>query len=136
VEAHTAKPPIAAITLTALLILGVSWIALIHIGIAPEKHELAFARLQMVSALVTTGALILLSFWKVPTTRSSLAKLWLATIGLVISAALGIFIVPLLALRYWFGFIDFEKYGPRSEAAWMLLTMAAVVFCILRALRK
>jgi hypothetical protein len=69
------RAPIAAITLTALLILGVSWIAVISMGNAPEEREQAFARLQMVPALVTTGALILLSFWKVPTTRSSLAKL-------------------------------------------------------------
>jgi cytochrome bd-type quinol oxidase subunit 2 len=135
-EEHSVHSPIAAITLTALLILGVSWIVLISIGNAPDEHEEAFARLQMVSALVTTGALLLLSFWKAPTTRSSLTKLWLAVVGLLVSAALGIFIVPLLALYHWFGFIDFEKYGPRTEAAWMLLTMAAVLFCILRALRK
>jgi hypothetical protein len=136
VQAHTDKPPIAAITLSALSIVWVSWVVLAYMGRAPERQEQAFAGLQMVSALVTTGALILLSFWKVPTTRSSLFKLWLATAGLVGSAAMGIFVVPLLAVRYWFGFIDFEKYGPRSEGAWIFLTMAAVVFCMLRVLRS
>lgn len=136
VQAHTAKPPIAAITLSALLIVCVSWVVLTYLGRAPDRQDQAYAGLQMVSALVTTCALILLSFWKVPTTRSSLLKLWLAVVGLVGSALMGIFVVPLLAVRYWVGFIDFEKYGPRNEGAWIFLTMAAVVFCILRVLRN
>lgn len=134
VQPRSTKPPIALVTLSALLILSVSWIVLVYTG-APDRHDEAFANLQMITAVITAAAASLLSVWGPTAHRSSVLKLRLAAIGLVVPAFVGIFVVPLLALRYWFGFMDFEKYVPKIAGAWFYLTLAGVLLCLLRTRR-
>jgi hypothetical protein len=132
VPPRTTRPPIALITLGALLSVSASWIVLVHLGEAPGRHDEAFARLQTVTAVITTLAALLLSAWGPIADPSTLMKLRLAAIGLVGLAAVGIFAVPVIAVGYWFGYVDFAKYVPKIAGAWIYLTMAGVVLCWLR----
>jgi hypothetical protein len=90
----------------------------------------------MVSAMTTAGAAILLSLWAPTVAQSQAVRLRLAAIALLVPAALGIFLVPLIAVRVWHGYVDFEKYVRQVAGAWIYLTLLGVVICIWRTRRR
>ena len=132
---QVSKAPVAMILVGTLICLIGIWVLLIYLGLVPNRQGAAFAQLQMVSAMTTAGAAILLSLWAPTVAQSQAVRLRLAAIALLVPAALGIFLVPLIAVRVWHGYVDFEKYVRQVAGAWIYLTVLGVVICIWRTRR-
>lgn len=116
--------------------LCVSWACLIYLGtLGNDAQPIALANVQIATSILTGSAAAILAVFGPAVDRSKVWMLRSAAISMLFLQAIGLILIPLIAMRLWRGYIDFSEYAHSMNLNWFYLTLAAVVFCFLRTKR-
>lgn len=134
-QANYARRSILVVAGTVLG-LCVSWTCLIYLGtLGDDAQPIALANVQIATSILTAGAVIVLALFGPTAERSKVWMLRSAAIAMLFLQAIGLIVIPVIAMKLWRGHIDFSEYAHAMNLNWFYLTLAAVVFCFLRTKR-
>ncbi len=130
-------PRIGLILVTTTLMLCITWMSLIYLGgmANADAESTALINMQLATSIITTGAALLIARYAANIEAAKLTHLRLGAVFMLVFEAVGLIVLPLIAMKVWRGYIDFPAYSRALNLNWFLLTGAAVAFCLYRSRR-